>query len=837
MLILVRRNGCTIEVPSIPDLADLLGLIGGSGEGGRGTLQDLKAADLGIGVKVQTAGYFAVGDGGEGFYQVVGPGTGPADDAFFVNMINGNQAELLLEDPTTMRVRLLGAIMDGVTDDAARLAVGEASNVTNFDLGGRQVLVTTFGQFLTKRYFNGPPLITHTPLGYPSTYKKQVATADTELQRPRTKSPLQVWTDENFLGLGTSIDAIGAGVNGIYELACLAIEANVDNFAWPGSHITWTLDNALVDQFEIHASSALSMTEEDRLAGFALYGVGSAYDDNLHPITKSSQMTCDYRIDDPFFLTSFRASLLGHHHNDRYIAPGTLSPESIAITAITKGVTTQITLASIGTVVVGNGIAIEVIGIPFLNHAAHRVQSVAGNIITINVDSSGYSGAFVSGTLRKLDRYTIFGGWEFIIHRIYCAAIRAGRTIPVPGQPPLASDHFIILMGAPNEFTGGSYSPEVHSIYDYLQQVAAKWNLSIYDPAYEYDIKFHDLYNYFDDGTHANTVAERRPLGNMLAKYLSGGVTKFPVASDSLPAGIVKTYDDQQPAIYNRFFNGFGTPHVRTPPAVVTFSENFAGGIGTLTQVNAVIPATFVAAPWGGGASAARFLVPAAAVAPKTSALQKAIVLGAGQRVRWDAYFPVVSGLTSAVNPASVTLMEVRSTGAYLFIIGIIHPTKLNFNFEYFHTANTTLTIEPATDFEAIAGFKHAFEIEHYKETATDLGKLRFLIDGKLLGVYDTSDIGQTAIANVRIGAEAVNSLHDFEVYMSNLEIAEFTPGPPLLSAQFGLQLKSETKAVIGALTPTLGLEFMCTDEAGGSVPVFGDGAAWRRVTDRAVMS
>lgn len=48
---------------------------------------------------------------------------------------------------------------------------------------------------------------------------------------------------------------------------------------------------------------------------------------------------------------------------------------------------------------------------------------------------------------------------------------------------------------------------------------------------------------------------------------------------------------------------------------------------------------------------------------------------------------------------------------------------------------------------------------------------------------------------------------------------------------------RSFTVAQLAAETPTAGRRAFCTDETGGAVPVFGDGAAWRRVTDRAVAS
>lgn len=51
------------------------------------------------------------------------------------------------------------------------------------------------------------------------------------------------------------------------------------------------------------------------------------------------------------------------------------------------------------------------------------------------------------------------------------------------------------------------------------------------------------------------------------------------------------------------------------------------------------------------------------------------------------------------------------------------------------------------------------------------------------------------------------------------------------------LTYASKTVSQLGAITPLAGSHFFCSNESGGAVPVFGDGANWRRVTDRAIIS
>lgn len=52
----------------------------------------------------------------------------------------------------------------------------------------------------------------------------------------------------------------------------------------------------------------------------------------------------------------------------------------------------------------------------------------------------------------------------------------------------------------------------------------------------------------------------------------------------------------------------------------------------------------------------------------------------------------------------------------------------------------------------------------------------------------------------------------------------------------YGL-IQPRTVAELATETLEAGRMFLCTNETGGSVPVFCDGAAWRRCTDRAVAS
>lgn len=64
------------------------------------------------------------------------------------------------------------------------------------------------------------------------------------------------------------------------------------------------------------------------------------------------------------------------------------------------------------------------------------------------------------------------------------------------------------------------------------------------------------------------------------------------------------------------------------------------------------------------------------------------------------------------------------------------------------------------------------------------------------------------------------------------------TPGEPGAPGADGTSLlPSYTVSGVPAQPATAGTQIFVTDEAGGAVPAFSDGANWRRCTDRAIIS
>lgn len=73
-----------------------------------------QAANLTVSTIITTAGYYATNDGGGAQYVVVAGGTGAVDGGQYINMINGNQLELIIDG--RVNAKTFGVIADGVTD-------------------------------------------------------------------------------------------------------------------------------------------------------------------------------------------------------------------------------------------------------------------------------------------------------------------------------------------------------------------------------------------------------------------------------------------------------------------------------------------------------------------------------------------------------------------------------------------------------------------------------------------------------------------------------------------------------------------------------------------------
>lgn len=581
-----------------------------------------------------------------------------------------------------------------------------------------------------------------------------------------TKSPLLGWEGVPTLILGTSIAEVGETSDSYLASATFRLKATCVNNAWPGSRAVYDVDG---DPFNTLTVRCLSMTQDDVDWGLATYGPTSAYNDSFDPTALASEQTCDHMIDAAFAVTPFQVVFFDHAHNDRDEEMGAAEDaETVNITSVTKGATTQVTLSSIGSIVVGNGIVLELEGIDNLNHAAVRVQAVAGSTITFNIDSSGYAGTFTSGTCTKYDRATVHGSFRFCWHRIRRAAFLAGVTDPI-----------IIYSGAPSDYTHNVYDPTIRSTAEIIKTIADELGCAFFDSATRLNLSLDDQLVYFTDGVHPLTPASREPQANMWAEWLAGGAIRMTDYTHFVPApkhlaGVIPSYIDQAPVIYSRFMQGAGTPNALAGATTLVFEDDFSAGFGTWVVGTSAVMPTIVAAPWGSG-QAIQCVAPSATT-PHASYITRTISLDQGRIVEFDLSLPEVLGLTS-IN-AQVTFLQLRSAGAYYNFALRISPTLVRFTQSYSELpAGPVHALGPSIEFPLQADTKYRLRYEMYQGASADRpGALLFFLDDVLLGgPWEIIDWQQLGASKLYFGAQSSTTGEDFTIHLGNLAVSEFS--------------------------------------------------------------
>jgi hypothetical protein len=791
------------------------------------TLADLKAAELTIGSFATTRGYTSVGDFGDSYYEIVAPGTGVLDEFRYVAMGNGNQAKLILADPTTVRIRQTGAKADGSSNDAAKVALIEASGINRIDLTGLTVdtLATSDGAF-TRDYYGGAIYKRSATQNAPMLVRNRWPIQPNLLSRHWTKTPLLDHAGRRYLVNGTSIPAQGLDLDSYFTLACDSIGADCRQLGWAGSKNCFDPSG---DAFDIATVKCLSMTEDDRLAGIALYGEDSAYSDDFPDIVnKASRMTADYRIKQQFIDAhndglDITVAVLDHNHNDRGRPAGTLTPDSRAIGSVTLGSSTIFVLVSNGLFAIGDAIGVRIQGIGSLDYHCARVQAVSGNNVSISLDSSAYSGSFVSGTAYKLDRASIFGAWQFTTwYYRWCANVYGSGEI------------YIILCSSPSEYTGGPLDYGIVSVNELIYQFSQYHSLSFFDltAAMEIDGLFNTAF--LQDTTHPLTTVQRQAIANYWAAWLQGGTPRTVAPDEYLRSGANIDYADQRFAIFSRFEGGFTTASVIAgeydSETDLLGPDYFAGGtLGTWATAIGMTTPTVVVAPWDAGINAALFHCEAGAL---RSGIQKSVTPGDGRVVEFDFYAPVVSGLLT--ERTDITICDMRSGGAYLSMGLVIDPDQLTLFSQYFEVANIGPLHRPSPrPINVIeAGRKYTLRFESVAAISADLpGSLIIYLDGvKVGGPYKILDFAQTPVAQVRFGilSNNFNIDFDFDLYMSGLRVGElqlYDVSSPFTGNAFGLPFAGGLALAGGTLSANLQAFAGLTGAANKGVQFTGLGA------------
>lgn len=645
----------------------------------------------------------------------------------------------------------------GSGDETDVIEAAEASEANLINLEGLTITASIDIDTLTKHYWNGEILgedgggdSAYAPTSFPALRN--------DLTPDSTSTPFLDYDGAKIWWGGTSIPAEGGDDTYSYPaLVAKALGGTIVNMSWAGSHARYpksVIDAAPTDSSSLNQVKALSMTEDDRVAGVAAFGSGSVYDDSFNDITKASKMTCDWRILAQFATAVPDIAILDHNHNDRGNELGTLSPPSVAISSITKGTDTTIVVASAGTFSVGDAIALRVTGITNLDYHAARVQGVSGTSITIGLDTSGYSGSFSSGTAYKLDRETVYGAFEFLIYYMkWAAALYGNAAMP------------IVLCSAPSAYTGDSYDSSILSNAKALRKVAAKWGLAFFDvqARLKMDALHHTVM--FTDDVHPVPLAAREALRNIWVEFLTGGAARALNPDWFLPSGVSNpVYTSDREPVYDGFLQGFRTSSASpSSSATVLIDDDFSGGIGAYT-VTGPTPSV-VAAPW----NAAEWAVLFSHDGSTATRLSLDSLSFEGQ---WSLSFKLwldeVSG-QSAEPSKLISIINVRSAAAYYSLQLVVSETSVQARVIYFAIPNDDQRIiQGAATLSADTA--HVFSVEARKQTATDPGGLIFKVDGVQLNEpIEVEDEGQNTPDRIYFGLFSSTTGQAFTAYFGDL--------------------------------------------------------------------
>jgi hypothetical protein len=578
------------------------------------------------------------------------------------------------------------------------------------------------------------------------------------------KSPVLDWEDKAILWLGTSIPHQAAGEDGYPERVGERLKATVTNNSWSGSHAFYggTAGYAALTTNAARTAyiSSLSMTEDDRAAGETAYGASSAYNDSFDAVTLASEMTCNHRIKTVFDAGAVDVVMLDHNHNDRGEAAGTLAPTAQTITGITKGATTTITVS--GTWAVGDAIAFTSTGITKLGYCAARVQSVGTGTVTININSSGYSGSFLAGTAYKLDRSTQYGAFEFLIYYIYWSALNAGQSLPT-----------IILSSAPSEYTGDDYSATIYSNARFIQAIADKWTLAMFDVAS--NIRISEKWNntYLPDTVHPSTAPTRVVFANVWAEWLSGGAVKLVNDNDYVARSIVRNaYTENREVEYSRFHGGATTPDFIVTGSSTIKSEDWVAIADWTTNTGSC---TVGAAPYGGGVVNALNCTNASSGTPKYLTLTGLTAANA-VKLEFPLYLTTVAGLVASTGSTTVARIS-SASGVWLALILSHTAAGSELLLGWFdNIGNGAGDYNQTTSgFTLTAATAHTVKLEAVQQTSSRTGIAILTVDGVQIGdPIELGDLNQIDATIIQVGA-ILTTAADIDAYIGPLTYSSLT--------------------------------------------------------------
>jgi hypothetical protein len=673
---------------------------------------------------------------------------------------NGNQWRLM--NNGQISISQLGGLVG--SNNGAVVFAFNASSATTLDLEGlswpaRDIdcdNATDKGK-LQKSFINGTLIVVNSFVNDVDLQTIQPFSQD-EIAVSGKKSQVLTWKDKRVLWLGTSIPHQGVGSDGYPELLSSTLDFTVSNWSWSGSHAFY---NIAGDAFDSGTVRALSMTEADRLAGLALYGASSAYDDSFNNVTIASEMTTEYRIKNQFIANAYDVVVLDHNHNDRKSVQ-TYTVNDKTLTAITKGATTVVAVNNTTGLTVGDGAYLQVTGIADLQYAAARITAISSLDVTLAIDSSGYTGSFSSGTLHWVDRNTLEGSFDFLIAYTKNMGIIYGNT---------SVD--IVLCNAPSYFTNNT--DRDFSIWNSgktIKSIADKWSLGYFDVAATLDLIYSQHLIYFPDAVHPSTLETRKALASYWASWMSGGAQTVTNAADSLAKNKLVLDAHQELALFSKYDDAYAYRANLFTDDTPVISEDFSGGIGTWTVTST--PPVIESAPWGAG-SAAKFVVTTGAPQPF---ITKASALAFDPILEFDLYFPTIALATGTSNQLTVFSLITADTTAYN--VAIIQSAGGTARLSVSRSDTDVVSVNlPTYLIEAATKYTIKADIIKGDTTSSD-GYILLTVNGVKLYADTFANGGVSAITSTRLGAVFNNMGSSFNFFISNIVTGGKTRSPAI---------------------------------------------------------
>jgi len=455
--------------------------------------------------------------------------------------------------------------------------------------------------------------------------------------------------------------------------------------------------------------------------------------------------------------------VLDHAHNDMGRNSGIIAPDATsAISSVTFGATTAITVADGTLFTVGDGVAVETVGSAKFAYAAARVNSVAGNVVTIDYESASASGTVTSGSMYKYDRDTILGSFQFLFYYIRGVAVYNGRILPK-----------IILATPPSEYTDDQYTANVFSVSKLLRELSDEWGYSLFDIMEAYNIDEVSHIEYFPDGVHPSTLITRQAIANHWTTWMEGGAI-LRINEQNFMIDIGKQFADGELGVYDVSVGGFLPVSVLRSAWASVLNENWSTlSFVTNLWTTAGISTTIVAAPWDAGAKSAKIV---STTGTPTGYIYSAQVFDTSYSLDVEVLLPTLAGTVNGY----FNLVQLDTVSLYIAVRVVVTAGVYSVEVHYFDISGAGGYKVKALTGSLPINTRFNLTVTGKRESKGE-GYTKILIDGGLLGeAIVRDDSAQSNITSILLGTTSSTLGVDYTIYLGDIVAYKASTTPPV---------------------------------------------------------